>query len=115
MSAAQAHGGIFNRNFSRFALRVRTRLVLKEVLTGAALGLTAGAALSVLLWWQRQGELRPWTALLGLAGALVGAAYAFRRRWSDADVALYLDARLGSAEAISTAVELGSQAGPPTP
>src|SRR5262249_48643781 len=42
----------------------------------------------------------------GIVGAAVGYAVARRRRWPDGDVALYLDARLASSEAITTAVEL---------
>ena len=49
----------------------------------------------------------PHAAAENTAGA---ALIAFRRRWTDSDVALYLDARLGSSEAISTAVELRGQA-----
>jgi hypothetical protein len=45
--------------------------------------------------------------LVGLAVALVNAR---RKRWSDTDVALYLDARLGSHEVIATAVEAPSTA-----
>ncbi len=42
--------------------------------------------------------------ILGLA---VGLVWARRRRWSDQALALYLDARLGSAEAVTTALEGG--------
>ncbi|HOC01749.1 MAG TPA: hypothetical protein PKM43_23750, partial [Verrucomicrobiota bacterium] len=59
---------------------------------------------------RRLGELRPWIALVGVGGALVGLAWAVRRRWSDGEVALYLDARLDGDEAISTAVELDRRA-----
>ena len=53
----------------------------------------------------------------GLVGAAAGLAIARRRRFSDEDVALYLDARLGSAETIATALELsgdGAEARPAT-
>jgi hypothetical protein len=102
--------GLFHESFERWALRVRARLLARRMLAGAALGLTLGALGAALLWWQGQGPLRPWAGLLGLVGMLAGAVYGMRRRWSDTDVALYLDARLGAAEAISTAVELRSQA-----
>src|SRR6188474_2125332 len=98
--------GDFHRAFARWAAGVRSRLLLRAVFTGAAVGLVLAGVLAVLLWWQRESALRPWTALLGVVGALAGAAYAIRRRWTDGDVALFLDARLSSHEAVSTAVEL---------
>jgi len=96
--------GRFHRSFERWARRVRARLALRRALTGAALGLVAGGAATALLWWLRLGTLRPWAAAFGLVGALAGILLSLRRRWSDPDVALYLDARLGTDEAISTAV-----------
>ena len=107
--------GLFHRAFERWARRVRARLVARRVLTGAAVGILAGGALAAGLWWLREGSLRPWAAVLGLAGAVAGLVYAMRRRWSDSDVALYLDARLEADEAISTAVELRSEAERPDP
>ncbi len=94
----------FRRSFERWARRVRARLLMRRALTGAAAGLLVGAGGAALLWWLRLGTLRPWAAALGVVGALVGVVVALRQRWSDSDVALYLDARLGSEEAISTAV-----------
>ena len=105
----------FQRAFARRATSVRSRLLLRAALTGAAVGLVLAGALAVLLWWQREGALRPWTALLGVAGALAGAAYAIRRRWTDGDVALFLDARLSSQEAVATAVELRDRGEPNNP
>jgi len=49
-------------------------------------------------------------AAAGAVGLLVGTVVAVRRRWSDTEVALYLDGRLASDEAITTAVELRNQA-----
>lgn len=96
-------------SFGRAARKVRSRLWWRRVLTGAAFGLGAGGALAGALWWFRQGELRPLAAMLGLLGAAAGALIALRRRWSDEDVALYLDEKLGSREQIVTAVGLRSQ------
>ena len=111
MPAQPAHDlGEFHRAFARWAIGVRSRLLLRAVLTGAAIGLLLAGALAVLFWWQREPTLRPWTALLGVVGALAGAAYALRRRWTDGDVALFIDARLRSHEAVLTAVELRDQA-----
>lgn len=92
--------------FGRAARRVRGRLLWRRVLSGAALGLCAGALACAALWWLRQGELRPVTAALGLVGGAAGAFVALRRRWSDEDVALYLDEKLGSREQIVTALGL---------
>jgi hypothetical protein len=96
----------FERSFLRRARRVRAALSAKLLLAGLAAGATAGALLTALAWWQRQGTLRPLAFAVGLAlGLLVGVVLALRRRWSDEDVALYLDAKLGTAEAIATALE----------
>ncbi|MBK8253442.1 MAG: hypothetical protein IPK82_12345 [Polyangiaceae bacterium] len=97
----------FREAFSRWARRVRMRLSLGVVLTGVTVGLIAGAGGAAALWKLRQGTLRPWAAGAGIVGALVGAVVAQRRRWNDAEVALFLDAKLGANEAISTAVDLG--------
>lgn len=109
-SQSEQDPGHFHRGFERWAGRVRRRLLLRRVLTGLALGLALGAAIALAFWWQRLGHLRPWAAVAGVVGMGVAALIAFRRRWTDSDVALYLDARLGSSEAISTAVELRGQA-----
>jgi hypothetical protein len=102
--------GDFHRAFARWAASVRSRLLLRAALTGAAIGLVCAGVLAVLFWWQREAALRPWSALLGVVGALAGAAWALRRRWTDGDVALFLDARLSSHETVSTAVELRDRA-----
>jgi hypothetical protein len=73
-----------------------------------------GLALSVvpaaIAWKTRHGALRPLCALGGLAGVVAGVVVARRRRWTDVDVALWLDDRLETEEAITTAVELRNQA-----
>ncbi len=97
------------RSFGRAARKVRGRLGLRRVLSGAAFGLCAGALAAGALWWLRQGELRPFAGGLGLLGAAAGAALSARKRWSDEDVALYLDEKLGSREQIVTALGLRAQ------
>lgn len=92
--------------FGRAARQIRGRLWLRRVLSGAALGLAGGALLALAAWWFRHGELRPLAAALGLLGAGVGAALAGRARWSDEEVALYLDDQLDSRQRIVTAVGL---------
>jgi hypothetical protein len=96
-------------SFGRAARKIRGRLWWRRMLTGAAFGLGAGAALAGALWWFRQGELRPLAAALGVLGAAAGALVAARKRWSDEDVALYLDEKLGSREQIVTALGLRSR------
>lgn len=96
------------RAFRRAARKVRGRLLLRRVLTGAALGLVAGALGAGALWWWRLGELRPLAAGLGVLGAGVGGVFAARKRWSDEHVALYLDEKLGKDEQIVTALGLRS-------
>lgn len=76
------------------------------MLTGAALGCVAAALAALVLWWQREPLPRASAASLAAVGALVGSLWAVRRRWADPDVALYLDARLETAELISTALAL---------
>jgi hypothetical protein len=87
---------------------VHRRHALRRVLSGAALGLTLGALGALGLWALRLGELRPFAAGLGVLGAAVGGVLGMRRRWSDSDIALYLDARLGSSETLTTALSAGA-------
>lgn len=108
MPPADSDLGRFRRLFQRWARQVRLRLAARSLLSGLAIGLALAAAVAAALWWQRLGALRPLSAALGLVGVLVAVLVAARRRLSDADVALYLDARLDSKEAISTALELGA-------
>src|SRR5215472_15171503 len=96
--------------FARTARGIRRRLLARRVLTGAAIGLAIAIAPALLAWKMRHGALRPWCAGLGVAGAIAGAAVARRKRWSDVDVALWLDDRLETEEAITTAIELRNAA-----
>ncbi len=106
--AGAAESSDFKERFGRFAGRVRRRLWLRYVLSGACAGAGAGVPLALVLWWLREPEYRLHAfALATLAGALAGAVLAARRRLDDGAVALFLDARLKTAEAIVTAVELG--------
>jgi hypothetical protein len=96
----------FRPLFDRWSRRVRAQLALRHVIGGAAVGLLVGAGASAALWQTRHGALRPAGVAVGLLGAAAGLGLARRRRWADADVALYLDARLDADEAIATAHEL---------
>lgn len=96
----------FHPLFESWARRVRGRLLARRVLSGAAVGFALSVVAALLAWQTRHGALRPVCAVLGIAGAGIGIVIARRRRWSDVDVALWLDDRLGTQEAIATAVEL---------
>jgi len=112
---APSEGRAFQAQFKRWSRRVRSRLALRHVLTGAALGLVLGAGASAAAWRARHAALRPSGAIGGLVGAAVGFAVARKRRWNDDDVALYLDAKLGTDEAIATAAELERKSDPDDP
>jgi hypothetical protein len=57
-------------------------------------------------WKTRHAEVRTLAPILGAVGLTFGLLAARRKRWSDEDVALYLDQRLDTEETIATAVEL---------
>lgn len=97
------------RWFGQATRKVRSRLWARRVLSGVAIGLCAGSVAAGALWWQRQGPLRPLTAGFGLLGAAAGALLSARKRWSDEEVALYLDEKLGTDERIVTALGLRGQ------
>ncbi|HEY3819753.1 MAG TPA: hypothetical protein VGL81_21440 [Polyangiaceae bacterium] len=100
----------FHPLFEQWAGAVRRRLVARRALTGLAVGLALAVLPALVAWKTRHGALRPLCALLGVAGAAAGLVVARRKRWSDVDVALWLDDRLETEEAITTAVELRNQA-----
>ncbi|HEY8038550.1 MAG TPA: hypothetical protein VIF15_02100 [Polyangiaceae bacterium] len=100
----------FHPLFERWARSVRSRLLARRVLTGLAVGLALAVIPALVAWKTRHGALRPLCAVGGLVGAVAGVVIARRKRWSDVDVALWLDDRLDTEEAITTAVELRNQA-----
>lgn len=79
--------------------------MLAAASVGAAVAL--GAALS--LWGLRLGVYRPYAGGLVVLAVLAGWLVARRRRWSDAEVALFLDARLASDESFTTGVLANDQ------
>jgi len=100
----------FHPLFERWARRVRRRLLVRRLLTGFAVGLAVGVVGAVIVWRTGHGSLRLLCALGGVGGLAAGALVARRRRWTDVDVALWLDDRLATEEAITTAVGLRNQA-----
>ncbi|HEX3777400.1 MAG TPA: hypothetical protein VHV51_23170, partial [Polyangiaceae bacterium] len=80
------------------------RRTLTRALTFAGFGLVLGAVGALAMWALRLGHERPFGFCLGVLGAAIGGYVGTRRRWSDRDVALYLDARLGSHETLTTAL-----------
>ncbi len=94
----------FSRVFRELALRVRRRRALQSVLTASAVGSAAALAIALLLWGLRLEAYRPYAFGLVVLAALAGWLRSRRRRWSDAEVALFLDARLGSDESFTTGV-----------
>lgn len=103
MVAAPAQSN-FERGFKKLAAGVHRRRSLRGVITAAGFGLALGALGALGLWALRLGHFRPFAAGLGLIGAGAGAYLAARRRWSDREMALYLDAKLGSHETVTTAL-----------
>jgi hypothetical protein len=100
----------FHPLFEKWARAIRGRLLARRVLTGLTLGLVLALVPALVAWKTRHGVLRPMAALLGVVGAGVGVLVARRKRWSDQDVALWLDDCLETEEVITTAVELRNQA-----
>lgn len=94
----------FDRVFRQMAGRVRRRRMLRSVLSGAALGAVAGAFAALVAWRAGAGELRFAATALTLVGVVAGWVRGRRRRWSDAEVALFLDARLEAEESFTTGV-----------
>jgi hypothetical protein len=94
----------FSRVFRELALRVRRRRALRSVLTASAVGAGLALAAAAALWGLRLGAYRPYAGGLVALAALAGWMLSRRRRWSDAEVALFLDARLASDESFTTGV-----------
>jgi hypothetical protein len=100
----------FDRLFRQLARRVRFRRTMRDVLSGSTFGAALAAILSLAAFELGFGELRWYAAVALFLGAALGWAHGRRRRWSDAEVALYLDARLGAEESFTTGVLLQQRA-----
>ncbi|HSQ66173.1 MAG TPA: hypothetical protein VLM85_23285, partial [Polyangiaceae bacterium] len=73
----------FEALFQRWAGRVRWRLALRHLLTGAAIGAAIAVIPAGIAWKTRHGTYRPFAALTVVAGMAGGMVVARRRRWSD--------------------------------
>jgi hypothetical protein len=101
--------------FTRLLRHWTRRLELQRLCTGMLWGLTAGAIVAVgvtTLLWALRLDLRQTGGLaVVLMGALAGTALAFRRRWTQSEVALFIDARLKTFEAVTSALYSQSASG----
>ncbi|HEX4335294.1 MAG TPA: hypothetical protein VH062_05235 [Polyangiaceae bacterium] len=95
----------FRERFDAIARRVRRALLGRALLDGALGGAIASALVAVAL--AASGKPVWWAFAAIAAGAAYGVLVAARRRWSDADVALFLDARLGTDEVVTSALARG--------
>jgi hypothetical protein len=99
----------FDALFHKEAARVRRVMLLRRGLAGLGFGLLAGGAGAAAAWYLREDALRPLVgAVVAGLGALAGVWVAQRRRLSDGELALYLDQKLESEEAITTAFEIAA-------
>lgn len=101
----------FVKSLEGAAKPIRTRLLLRRVLSGLGLGLLAGAALGGVAYLLRF-EPRPLVVgAAALLGSAAGAFFAQRRRLSLHEVSLYLDAKLETEETLSTALAVEGDTG----
>lgn len=101
----------FVETFERHARRTRARLFARYALHGIGFGLFAASALvAAYARWGSPGSLRAFAVGAGVAGLALGAGggsiVARKKRWSDGELALFFDRRLGTNEAIVTAIEV---------
>jgi hypothetical protein len=95
---------------NRAGAPIRARLVGRRLLAGLGLGLVGGATLAGVAYWLR---IEPRPAIVAAASGLglaVGAWVARARQLSLHELSLYLDHKLGTKEAISTALSFQSGA-----
>lgn len=102
----------FEEAFSVRAASVRRRIAWRWALGGAAIGALIGVSGSALFFWWRLGALRGPFVGGSLIGALVALLVARRWRWSDVEVALFLDRGLESREVVVTALEFAGSDAP---
>lgn len=101
---------LFSLRFAAHAREVRTRLALRAALGGLSVGLALAVPITTVAWATRHTLWIAPPLALGVLGALVALLVARLHRWTDHDVALLLDARLGTPETLSTALTLSDEA-----
>lgn len=94
----------FRAAFARWRAAVHRRHAVAWALRGATAGALAVVAGATVAWATGHGGAVALGALAVPLGGAIGGALARWRRWDDDAVALYLDARGGSAEVITTAL-----------
>jgi len=104
----------FRATFDRLARRTRVRFFARYALHGVgAGGLAASVVVAACARWGPHVST-PLVACAACAGVALGVAASAvaerRRRWSDAEIALFFDGRLATSEAIVTALEVPSAA-----
>ncbi len=86
--------------FAWAAARVRSRLAWREVWRGVLCGVAAAVVLMLARWAFGGSWSRVFLLAAPALGLILGWARARNRRWSDVDVATYLDARLRLPESL---------------
>lgn len=81
-------------------------MMVRRSFSGLAIGLVIGAIAAAVAWKMRLDDERWWMGGVGGLGLVVAGVVGWRRRWSDTQVALYLDGRWGTNETITTAVQM---------
>lgn len=104
----------FESKLERWAAPLRLRMLLRELLGAAAVGSLVAAAGLTAAWWLRASPLVQSLLVAALPGAFVLGALRYRaRRWSCQELALYIDAKLETREALCSALVADSAAATP--
>jgi hypothetical protein len=103
----------FAQQLGRFARRIRLRQLSRGWVGGASIGALVSALLSGAFWALRLGTWRPLSLVAIAVGGICGLLLSLRRRFSTVEVALFLDARLGTGETLTTAISVDTSS-PPT-
>ncbi len=100
----------FDSTFARCARGARSRHAIRYAIHGAGGGLALAAVATAIFARFGPPLTARWIVGLGAAGVALGLGFtlaqARRRTWTDTDLALLYDRRLGTNEAIVTAIEV---------
>jgi hypothetical protein len=94
----------FERLFRRARRQVRMRRAAGTTLTGLAVGSVVGSGLAFALWVAGRTGAPLAAAASAILGAGAAGVAALRGRWSDQEVALFLDARSEADETLTSAI-----------